>query len=527
MDPTSITPSFLELLSRITNRHVRAEEVNSSVAFIAAMITVMLGVIHVDKTVTDAEKKQLQVILNELAPVGNKIRPWMQQLLHGIQEQKIYSNLTDFITLTSSLSESQKLLLISLSYKLAAIDNHVHLKEKSYLMTMARQLKINPDLLEVLDAGFCYHQFCTQESLDQFKRLLDPVNFEFLDPLLMESAEQILAQIPAEPLLGNQVYSLEVKTAAVKLKKMVESMLLEFNQLEKFIESKPKIAELSGSEIWLKMGECSGYYVQIQEQIFLIKSQTVEQGKTTWLLWVKEQETGLKEKWIIASKLGTERTEDATKMAELYAQTFSEFLQAEIGAWVNQLVNCNLGVIDDKLMLLENNLTNFGKVLGYEFGAEVLVKIHQELAPPGTPLENLTAELHKNFSAGFNVGEFAADIAGSVVGVFGGIAGAFFKNNSTQEQASIEQRVFEQGWKNLSQSHKKLWERLEETITEMVEERCNRAIQITEAAIKAYQELLAIQTRYQKEAPDQQLIDQIFIKEKREQLIKLKRELEM
>ncbi|HEY9851939.1 MAG TPA: TerB family tellurite resistance protein [Leptolyngbyaceae cyanobacterium] len=123
MDTSLVKAETVELLSRITGQKLNQEDVTPPVIFLAALITVLLGVIFADDQVTEEEKQRLQVTLNKFIPSEGNVRQLTKVMLKEIRENlDDYKKPTQLFKLTSSFSKSEKLLLISFGYEMSAAD---------------------------------------------------------------------------------------------------------------------------------------------------------------------------------------------------------------------------------------------------------------------------------------------------------------------------------------------------------------------------------------------------------------------
>ncbi|MEQ9237180.1 TerB family tellurite resistance protein [Coleofasciculus sp. E2-BRE-01] len=154
MDTALVSPEAVALLSRITGQKLSQRQLTPPVIFLAALVTVLLGVMFADGTVTDEEKQQLQAILDNLTPSGSKLRKLAQLLLKGVKQHQVYTKLDQLTTLTIPLSEAEKLLVISFGYKMLANTRGINSRETSYLESLTNQLGVNSKYLAVLEAGF-------------------------------------------------------------------------------------------------------------------------------------------------------------------------------------------------------------------------------------------------------------------------------------------------------------------------------------------------------------------------------------
>jgi uncharacterized tellurite resistance protein B-like protein len=156
MDTTLVDSEAVDLLSRITGYKLSQRDLTPPVIFMAALVTVLLGVMLVDGTVTDEEKQRWQKTINRFIPSGGNVRQLTQLLSKGIRQHQVYKKLNELLTLAAPLSESERLLLIGFGYEMSAADGDMDAREQKYLEAIANRLKINPRHLAVLEAGLTH-----------------------------------------------------------------------------------------------------------------------------------------------------------------------------------------------------------------------------------------------------------------------------------------------------------------------------------------------------------------------------------
>jgi uncharacterized tellurite resistance protein B-like protein len=156
MDTTLVDSEAVDLLSRITGYKLSQRDLTPPVIFMAALVTVLLGVMLVDGTVTDEEKQRWQKTINRFIPPGGNVRQLTQLLSKGIRQHQVYKKLNELLTLAAPLSESERLLLIGFGYEMSAADGDMDAREQKYLEAIANRLKINPRHLAVLEAGLTH-----------------------------------------------------------------------------------------------------------------------------------------------------------------------------------------------------------------------------------------------------------------------------------------------------------------------------------------------------------------------------------
>jgi len=199
MDTALVSSETVDLLSRITGQKLRQQDLTPPVIFLAALITVLLGVMLMDGTITDEEKQRWQQTLNRFIPGQGNVRQLTQLMSKGVRQNQVYKKLNELLTLTAPLSESERLLLIGFGYEMSAADGDMDAREKKYLQAIANRLGINPQYLAVLEAGFTHQGTVEPAALNEVQSLLDPARFHELDTMFVKAASDMLAALPSKP----------------------------------------------------------------------------------------------------------------------------------------------------------------------------------------------------------------------------------------------------------------------------------------------------------------------------------------
>jgi uncharacterized tellurite resistance protein B-like protein len=531
MDTTLISSEAVELLSRITGKSLTQQEVSSSLVFQAALVSVLLGVILADKTVTDQEKQKLQALLNQLASPGSDTRQLLQTLLKGVQQHQVYRKENELLALTASLSESERLLLISLGYQMSASDGDMDSREKAYLQMIASRLGVKTQYLAILEAGFSGQGVVEPEALDEVYSLLDPAKFQTLDPLFANAANSILANLPAQgkPQTNRTLesYSLELQQSATRLKELIQTCFDELHQTEAALNAKRKIIEVPTEDILEQLGDASGRFVKIRGLADKLKTQAVEEVNGSWQQWLEVLENKLKTQWSSESETKAQTSEDQKKLAQEYAVQFAQELKTELDSWINQILKEQLEGINRDLGSIQQNLSLFSQKTDPSFGNQLIPEIEKINADFGKPIEHLSEHLGGDDDSRFELLGFAFDVTSSIVGaVSGGIAGVFKFGGSSAAQPSIRQKVFERGWEKFTQSKDKFLEKIKEIVVLIIDNRVETVTKIAEQAVSLYEELLGKQERYQQETLEQQEAEKAWILQQRQELEQMQKNIE-
>jgi len=199
MDTALVGSETVELLSHITRQKLSQRDLTPPVIFLTALVTVLLGVMLVDGTVTDEEKQRWQKTINRFIPPAGNARQLTQLLSKGIRQNQVYKKLNELQTLAAPLSESERLLLIGFGYEMSAADGDMDTREKKYLEVIANRLGINSQYLAVLEAGFTHQGTVEPTALGEVQSLLDPARFHELDTMFVKAARDMLAALPSKP----------------------------------------------------------------------------------------------------------------------------------------------------------------------------------------------------------------------------------------------------------------------------------------------------------------------------------------
>ncbi|MDJ0556713.1 MAG: TerB family tellurite resistance protein [Microcoleaceae cyanobacterium MO_207.B10] len=492
-------------------------------------MTLLLGIMFADGTVTDEEEKIWETTIDKFIKQDKSLLQLIQSITNGLQKNQIYTKPKVLIILTSQLSKSEKLLLISLAYEVGIADGNLKTPEQKYLQVIAKRLEIEPEYLAVLDAGFTGKLDVETKALNEVYALLNPDNFPSLEPSFAEAANQLINKLPPLPQeTGNQKtliqepnhqkldsYYFDINQTASKLKELVQSGLDELLQAESKLNNKPIIAAINRQKIWLQVGEFSGYYVKILELGNIPKNQAIEEIDQTWDEWVVNLEATLKEQLLTKTEIEVETTEEQSKLTKAYGNKFTRIFQNELENFVLTIINQNLGVVTQSVNRISQSIKDLAVELNIDsFGAEIISEIDSLI----DTINNIVKHIHEEGlgdNSGFDVFEFVDSAVGNVFNYMGG--------TNTQQ---IKQKVFERGWKKFVQSKDKLFEKIKENIATVIDEKIDLATQMTEQAIKLYEDFLKTQARYQEETPEKQEIEKAWIREQREKLERIEKEIE-
>lgn len=193
MDITLISTEVVELLSRISRQKLREQDITPLVVFLTALISILRGVMIIDRTIAVEEEERLQKTLKAFASGDRDRIELIQRIVKGVSKQQVYFNPTELLTLTGLFSDSEKLLLIGFGYEMSAIDGHIDLREQMYLQSIGQRLGINARHIAVIDALFTKEGSIDPEAFGEVQLLLSPAEFESSDPVFAKAAKHLLS----------------------------------------------------------------------------------------------------------------------------------------------------------------------------------------------------------------------------------------------------------------------------------------------------------------------------------------------
>ncbi|MDY6898761.1 MAG: dynamin family protein [Cyanobacteriota bacterium] len=216
MDTLVVSKETSDLLSRITDKNLGERDVTPPVIFLASLVTVLLGVIFIDGKVAEEEKKTLLNTLYRFSTSDSDVRKLTHLMIKGVKENQLYRKSDDLLTLTASLTESQRLLLIGFGYEMSAADGEMDSREKNYLEMLSKRLNINSQHFGIFEAAFTHQENINLSALEEVRFLLEPVRFQELDTVFVKAARDILAILPALPEQKSTQQSIEISYDQLK-----------------------------------------------------------------------------------------------------------------------------------------------------------------------------------------------------------------------------------------------------------------------------------------------------------------------
>jgi len=500
MDTSQIGSEAVDLLSRITGHNFTQKDLTPPVIFLAALITVLLGVIHADGKATDVEIRRLLTTLNQFAFPDSDVCRLAHLMIKGVRENKLYTKCNDLQTLTALLSESERLLLISFGYEMSAVNGEIGVCEKKYLQIIGNCLGIASRYSSVLEATFSSQVIVEPEALDEVYSLLNPNKFEVLDSLFIKAANSILTNLPAkqktQKTLVVESYSLELQQSAIKLKELIKPCFDELHHAEDVYNSKNRISKVNKEDVFEQIGELSGRDLRIINLGKHCRIKAIEEVNKSW----EQRIDQLRKKWFIDAKqqpkqgIGWGEKEGFIKEIRLKASYKSIDLNTSItenfSIFYQELQAINLELIERCLEVLDEQTKNeLINPIPSTF-SEMKTKSCNPTEYPPSNAKNFTVAVSSPLGALVNKGW--GDIYWEEV--------VNFKN----EINSI----------------------IDDIVNVIFDDRVKLETQAVAKVISFYDDFLERQERYQQETPEQREAEKAWISQQRQELEQMQKNIE-
>ena len=500
MDTALVNHEAVDLLSRITGQKLSQKELTPPVIFIAALVIVLLGVIHADGKATDAEIRRLLTTLNRFVPPDSDVRRLAHLMIKGVRENKLYTKFNELQTLTVAFSESERLLLTGLGYEMSATYGEIDADEKKYLQIIGSHLGIDSQYLSILEAGFNSQASFAPEVLDQVYSLLEPNQFMSLDSLFIKAANSIIENFSAKqkPQKAQRLasYSLELQQSAIKLKELIQPCFEELRHAEDVYNSKTRISEITKEEICEQIGELSGLDIRIRRLGEQCKFQLIEKVNKAW----EERIEPLKIKWFIDTKQQFTKgigwgdkdgfIKDLRPQVGSQAKDLFLMMRYSLSLLYQEIGTIDLELIERCLQLLTQQTKT---ELSYQL-ASILSEINTKFCNPTEyPPSNV-----KNF-----ILAVSSPLGTLVNKGWGDIS-----------------------WEEVVQFKYQVTIIIDDIVNVIFDDRVKLASEAVAKAISFYDDFLERQERYQQEAPEQREAEKAWILQQRQELEQVQKNIE-
>jgi uncharacterized tellurite resistance protein B-like protein len=198
MQTLLLNSDLKELFVQIVGQEIELSSLSAMELFTANLTQLLLGVASADRVVTIEERQHLRDTLIRLHLLEGGLGQFTRTVANGINKQKSFSNLRNFLTLAAPLNPSQRLLLIGLGYEMSAADGSINPKELIYIQRIAGALEIQTKYLDILEASFTAQKVADTVVLEEVRSLLDPARFHDLNVIYVEAANHLVKSLPAQ-----------------------------------------------------------------------------------------------------------------------------------------------------------------------------------------------------------------------------------------------------------------------------------------------------------------------------------------
>lgn len=500
MNTALVSSEAINLLSQITGQKFSEQQLKPPLIFLAALVTVLLGVIHADGKATDVEIRRLLTTLNQFVFPDSDVRRLAHLMIKGVRENKLYTKSNELQTLTTLLSEPERLLLISFGYEMSAVNGEIDASEKKYLQIIGSCLGIDSRYLSILEASFSSQGLVDPEALDEVYSLLNPNKFELLDSLFINAANSILTNLPAKQKLAKNLvlesFSLELQQSAIKLKELIKPCFDELHHAEDVSNSKTRISEITKEEICEQIGELSGRDFRIISLGKKYRLQATKQVKKSWEERIKQ----LRQKWFIDAnqqpKQGIGWGDKDGFIKDIRPAVGSQYLelilmiQENLSIVYQEFDAINLELIERCLELLDQQTKNELVNHIHSTFSELKTKFCNPTEYPPSNVKNFTVAVSSRLGALVNKG-------------WGDIY-----------------------WEDVVKFKNEITSIIDDIVNVIFDDRVKLASEAIAKTISFYDDFLERQERYQQEPPEQREAEKAWILQQHQELEQLQKNIE-
>ncbi|HLO50926.1 MAG TPA: dynamin family protein, partial [Kamptonema sp.] len=338
---------------------------------------------------------------------------------------------------------------------------------------------------------------------------------------------------------------------AAGIKQILDTSCEELNQGQKILEGKLTISQEDNPKIFEQMAEVSGRDVKIKILADELMDKSVEETLESWNQWVE----GLGERLISKSEQWTSEHSQRwsqDKFTKDYANQFVTDITQEIDDWANQklqlILKENIRVLDSQisediyairqqfqqfdqqlstsLIAQFNNLATGGSLGGFGASGSGIASSIEEIGGAGGFLGGFG--LGGGVIAGLlifaGVGAIAVIVAGLAAGVAGGLGGIFLDGDEVKAQ--IKQKVCESGFQKFEESSQSIFDKIQERIIAVFEERVESNSDVMSKAISLCENLLEQQQRRDRQTQKQCEAEKVLLTDKRRELEDIRNQME-
>lgn len=516
-------PETIAILSNITNKKIDPAIFSPSIFFLASLIPILLGTIYADGTITSEEKQQFQKVIDRLTPAGIDEFQWVQLLITGTQKQQIHTSIEKLFLLTQPLSDGEKMFCVALAYQVASCEGTVGDREKSYLTAISKKIGIHTEHLAVIESGFGRNTSPDSRAILNVRSLLKLEDFKHLEPIFCDEVRKILQKLPHQKesdTNDTKFYSKTLQKSANKVTELLQLCLSELTKAKEKLQTQTDGSKISQEQIWLKIGECSGCYSQlnniVNEDKKRLKSETIQ----NWNEYISALKESVQWKYLRSLPIQENEIEDKTKITEEYANHATKTIKNEIEVWIDKILQDRLKTVKKCLKIISQNIEFIHDQSNQTLAKSLIIELEKVNSKQNFS-EHISKEL-SNTEDSFNVFELASDFTDSVLGSMSGFVGKFgIGGHLLPQQTSISQKVFDKVWEKFNQSQEKLIEKISDVIEMAIIQRVQSVSELAHKTILLYENFLEIQEQFQQRTPEQREQEMLWIEQKNKHIDEL------
>lgn len=193
LDLRFVSLDVVSLLSELCGRQLVKTDINDTLIFLSVLLIITWGVIEADGMQQEEEKRLLAKTIKRLIPPeNNQIRQIMEVLLNKVPQTGIYKRPQQWLKLATSLSEPEKILMMSFCYEMSAVDGKISIEEKQYLQEVGSLLNIEDKYIAVLEMGFGGDSIEDTKTFNELQLLIHPDKFQDMNDVFVEAARYII-----------------------------------------------------------------------------------------------------------------------------------------------------------------------------------------------------------------------------------------------------------------------------------------------------------------------------------------------
>ncbi len=189
------SPATIDLLSRLSDKQLGQLTTSPKIEVVFTLTLLSFGVMTSDKNLEWSEQNRLYHLLNNLIPSQDETRLIMKTVVETLQSTPRLWHPTNWLKITDSLLESEKLLALCFAYSMALADGVFQPVEDEYLQNAAQAMHLDPKYPEVLRAVFTGQPTVDQDIWIELQDKIHPDRFQHLGPSIEDAASRLLDEL--------------------------------------------------------------------------------------------------------------------------------------------------------------------------------------------------------------------------------------------------------------------------------------------------------------------------------------------